>query len=330
VTGPQLERRLRIAMSALIETPPELQLRIFLVSNKTGSRIAWVQHSFISDIPECPVDTLMSAPKQPPQVCQVHVPPLTSTTEGATPYKRRADVEASIARALKQPSSEWVTLAKARGEHHLCDEALAFLVRAARHDDRNVLGSLVDELSRRTSCIAKTFSGGFDPGTTEAIVQKVEIGILESIFAKVPSRQSEFLEIAFKQAVKRRTIKVVATFKQEAMSRVFDVIHSTENESEAEDCQQEFRDERPGPEEIVLSREEAALEPEQIRAARRAVKDARHWEAVVLHYVHGWPLTSTDPQKPCLKRHFGISERQIHNWITQALDSMRSAIGAKR
>lgn len=239
-------------------------------------------------------------------------------------------METAIARGLKQPSSEWIALAKARGEHRLPDEALVFLVRAARHDDRNVLGSLVDELSRRTISIAKMLGGGFDPGTTEAIVQKVEIGVLESIFANVPSRQSEFLEIAFKQAVTRRTINVIATFKKEAMTSALDVNHSSEKTSEAEDYQYEFRDERAGPEEIVLSLEEAALKPEQLRAARRAVKDPRHWEAVVLHYVHGWPLTSTDPQKPCLKRHFGISERQIHNWITQALESMRSAIGAKR
>ena len=272
----------------------------------------------------------MGVPKQLPQVCQVPIPRLISTKQGGAPYERRADVEAAIAEALKQPPSEWVALAKATGEHRIADETLVFLVRAARHDDPNVLGSLVDELSRRISSIAKRFSGGFNPGTIEAIVQKVEISILESIFAKLPSRQSEFLEIAFKQAVTRRTINVVALFKQEAMSGALDVIHSSDNASEAEDSQRDFRDIRPGPEEIVLSLEDAALVPERIRAARRSVKDPRHWEAAVLHYVHGWPLTSTDPHKPCLKRHFGVSERQIYNWITQAMESMRSAIGAKR
>jgi hypothetical protein len=160
------------------------------------------------------------------------------------------------------------------------------------------------------------------------LIEKVQIGILELILAKVPSRQSEFLEIAFKKAVTGRTINVVATFKQEAMSGIIDTLQSSEDNSETEDWAGKFRDKRPGPEEIVLSLENDALEPELIRTARHAVKDRRHWEAVVLHYVQGWPLTSSDPNKPCLERHFGVSARQIHNWITKALESMCSAIGA--
>ena len=61
--------------------------------------------------------------------------------------------------------------------------------------------------------------------------------------------------------------------------------------------------------------------------AVESVKDRRHVDAVILHYVRGWPITDHDPTKPSLERHFGKSGRQIQNWIKSALATMRVAIG---
>jgi hypothetical protein len=267
----------------------------------------------------------MSVPKDPLKVRDVCIPPLKSTKVGGEPYKRRTDVEASIGQALRQPPAEWVAIAKAKGERRLPDEALVYLVRAARHESQDVFGGLVDELCRRLVRASERFAQGFDACATEAIVTKVEIAVIELVLAKTSSRQSEFLEIAFKQAVERRTINAVEKYRHDAMFLATEMTGASGDDTEPDDPIENLKDDEDGPAEILLSLEVKAL----VRIARHAVKNRRHLEAVVLHCLQGWPLSSSDPNKPCLERHFGISARQIHNWITKALECMRSAIGAK-
>jgi hypothetical protein len=267
----------------------------------------------------------MSAPKHPSEAHQVRVPRLTSTTEDGKPYTRRADVEASIAQALRQPPSEWVAIAKAKGEHRLADESLVFLIRAARHESQDVFGGLVHELCRRLVRASERLAQGFDTCDTEAIVTNVEIAVIELVLAKTPSRQSEFLEIAFKQAVENRTINAVEKYHSDAMSMVTDITAASADDPESDDPLENLKDDEDGPVEILFSLEAKSL----VRSAQHAVKDPRHLEALILHCIQGWPLSSSDPEKPCLKEHFGKSSRQIRNWITKALESMRSAIGAK-
>jgi hypothetical protein len=66
-----------------------------------------------------------------------------------------------------------------------------------------------------------------------------------------------------------------------------------------------------------------------MRKAYAAVKDRRHLEAVVLRHVHDWPITDKDPDTPTLAKRYGKSGRQIQNWISDALEAMRTAIGEK-
>jgi hypothetical protein len=58
-----------------------------------------------------------------------------------------------------------------------------------------------------------------------------------------------------------------------------------------------------------------------------AVSDPRHREAVMLHHLHGWPITDKDPETPTLCKHFDMTARQIQNWIRTAFDEMRAAVG---
>ncbi len=103
----------------------------------------------------------MSAPKGPPKARHLLVPPLTSKTENGELYKRRADVEDSIAQVLAQPPSEWVAIATAKGEHRLADEALVFLIRAAGSGLPDVIGGLVS--GRNNPNISSDGASSADP-----------------------------------------------------------------------------------------------------------------------------------------------------------------------
>jgi len=283
----------------------------------------------ISETPDCPVGITMSAPKGPPKARHLLVPPLTSKTENGELYKRRADVEDSIAQVLAQPPSEWVAFATVKGEHRLADEALVFLIRAAGNGLPDVIGGLVHELCRRLIRTAKRLAQGFDVSTTEAIINSVEIEVIELVLTKSPSRQSEFLEIAFKKAVERRTINAVEKYQRDPMSSIIETIRSSEDDHEPIDIVENLADAADGPEKLLLFREAETLKPELLQTAYEAVKDHRHRKAVILHLAYGWPITSIDPNKPCLEKYFGISGRQIQDWIKKALKTMRSATGAK-
>jgi hypothetical protein len=47
---------------------------------------------------------------------------------------------------------------------------------------------------------------------------------------------------------------------------------------------------------------------------------------VILHYQLEWPLSSTDPAKPSLEDYFGVSERQIRNWMKEGRAAIRKAL----
>lgn len=256
------------------------------------------------------------------------VPPLTCSTLDGRPYRRRADVEESILHALERPPAEWPAMASRTGEGHLPDEAVVFLMREIRSNDRDNLGRLVHELGLRIARIAKRHAQGFDRDTTFEIVEKVEKQVIDLILAETPSRQSEFLEIAFQKAVERRTINAVAKRKQAPLPlRAAPVEAREDDDEEPERLTERVPDERPNPEEIVSEFEDLGRRPELVRKALNAVKDPRHRDAVILRYLRNWPITDQDPNKPTLARHFGVSGRQIRNWLNDALKAMRAAIG---
>lgn len=254
------------------------------------------------------------------------IPRLTCSTVGGKSYTRHPDVEAEILRALERPRGDWGAMAEGRSEDRLSNEALVFLIRNSRNGDLDVFGRLVYELSRRTLRIAQRWAQGFDSCTTEEIVRKVDEEIVVSLLTREPCRESEFLEIAFGTAVKRRTIKIVEKHKQDALSRRALSVEISGDPA----VRARVRDKGPGPQGIISELENQARRSALVRIACSALKDRRHLEAVILRHVHGWPITDKDPTVPSLARHFGKSEKQIRNWIKEALETMRAAIGDMR
>jgi len=245
-------------------------------------------------------------------------------------YRRWADVEAEMQRMSRLPQSDWLAEAE-----HLQSETLVFLIRQTRRASQELYGRLVQELSRRMVRIANRWAQGLDEITTEEIVSQVEIKVLQLVLADTPSRQSDFLEGAFGKAVERFTINAVEKHNNSVLGRRGDLVAPVdpENDEEFEEIEGPIElapDDRPGPEAVFLQLQDEARRPELIRKACDAVKDPRRLEAVILHYVDGWPVASRDPNQPDLERHFHASSRQIKRWIAAALKAMRNAVGDEK
>jgi hypothetical protein len=265
------------------------------------------------------------SPSEPISTPFTDVPRLTFSTAGGEPYRRRDDVVKKIIAALEHPRTEWAEMARHKGEKKLPDEALVFLIRKCFDGDRNLFGCLISELTSRTIRIAERWAQGFDPCTTEEIVKKVDDKIIDLLLMQRPSPTSEFLEVAFGNAVRNETLKMVEKFRQDALSRRGGSVELSTDETMAQIPAQNL-----DMDEVIIQLADEVQRSELIRMAQAAVKDSRHLEAVILRHVYGWPFTDSDPNKPSLDRHFKMSGRQIQNWINETLKIMYTAIGDKR
>lgn len=256
------------------------------------------------------------------------VPPLTSRDLKGRPYTRRPGTEDEIRRALASAPATWDDLAKAGPPNRLSSSALVFLIRSVRDSDRNLAGELIQTLNHRILQTARRWCRGFDPMTTEDILDKVLTEMLSRLLALHPTRASEFLEITFERVVKTRTLNQVAKHSK----RIVELSASGSGDSEDGDPREERAEEQitdpsPGPEDIISALTDENHRAALIRKARAAIQDPRHFQALLLRHVHGWPLTASDPLKSSLERHFGKTSRQIQNWINKGIQQMREAIG---
>lgn len=249
--------------------------------------------------------------------------PLTQVTKkDGRPYKRREDIEAQIAEAMAADPSTWDL-------KQLKSESLVYLIRWLwRKNDQKNIGRLIDCLGRRIARIAGDYTSGFNPTVADDFGADIACDISDHIFASTPTRQSEFLEISFRQAVERRAINRRAKLRYRRRHEISESILRTVSTEDGEiGIVAACADDSAGPEEHLLQSEEMRLTPERVRAGLSAITDERHREAVVLRFIEGWPMTDDDPAIPTLKSHFSMSVRQIQNWINTAIYQMRSALG---
>lgn len=249
------------------------------------------------------------------------VAPLTQAKVDGTPYVRFADIEAQILETIATDPQNWSPEA-------LESETLVHLIRwQIERGDERAIGPMFDCLGRRIAEIVADFARGFDSGTTTAIADEIAMNIVELVFAKAPSRKSEFLEVAFKRAVKQRTINKVKSLKKHGVRVISETtLIPKDSTTSGDGIVESFADDAPGPEQLALLAEAARLEPELIRKAYAAIKDERHREAIILHFQR-WPIESDDPQIKTLSTHFDISGRQIRTWLKTAMQEMRTALG---
>jgi hypothetical protein len=193
---------------------------------------------------------------------------------------------------------------------------------------RDVAGPLLKEIGQRTLRHARRKVKWLDPMQAEHVVEKVEYSILLLLLSEEPSRQADFLEIAFAKSVEQRTLDEIRKLKSSTLlghRGEFRPAYGDTDVSEFESKRPLLLapDSRPDPLEIFLKAEDKERVKALVEKASGAMKDPRHLEAVVLHFVHGWPIESKKGI-PDLVSHFGVSARQIRKWIATALKEMRA------
>lgn len=260
----------------------------------------------------------------------MRVVPLTCATEEGKPYVRRQDIEDKICEVLRQPVAAWPSLASRKGTGRLPSEVLVCLITVSQAIDADVFGRLVHELGVRMTRIAVHFVQGFDRDTKDEIIWKVEEEVMDLILSDPPCRQGEYLQIAFRNAIEQRTINMVSKRRQFPLPSRYAPAENSEDGEEQESLTDQIADDGPGPEELTALLQDRARRPGLVAAAKAAVKDPRHLEAVILRYARDWPIYDKDPNVPTLARRFGKSPRQIQNWINDALEAMRAAIGEQK
>lgn len=244
-----------------------------------------------------------------------HVAPLTQRKKDGSQYKRPPDVETEIAEVLATALSTW-SLTKLKSET---------LVHLARwlwsRNDQRMIGKVIDCLGKRIAQIARDFSSGLGKSVADDFATEIaeELNIL--IFTKVANRQSDFLECAFRTAVKCRAINQRAKLRDRLKHEKSESsLPAIDDEGEEIGLVESHKDSELGP-------VEKAMDTERIRRGLAAVSNPLHREAVVLHYLQGWQLTNANKTIPTLSTHFGKSGRQIQNWLTKAIAEMRTALG---
>jgi hypothetical protein len=258
---------------------------------------------------------------------QAVVPPLTSKTRKGEAYVRFADVHDAIAHALLLPKEQWEEWATRRGTTRLPSEALVFLVKHIAGTDKNVFGKLVWELHLRIEKVVKRWALGFDRAHLEELIETVQQKVIGIVLAEPASRQSEFLEIAFNKAVQRHTLNAIEIRKSFLLPMRAPRRTSSENdEEEAESPTDRIRDDSPQVEEIVSMLQDKVQRGVLLGRIKAIVKKPQHYEALLLHYGQGWPLKSIDPAQPSLENYFHRSERQIRNWIGDAIAAIQNAL----
>jgi len=268
------------------------------------------------------VTTLSTRHKPRPAV---RVPPLVSSTTGGKRYERPAHVEAEISKMLSLPQSRWIGEAQ-----NLENETLASLVRKTHLVNDDLCGGLLAELSKRIPALARRRIMDLDDVAAEELVMNVESEIFQVLLAKERSRDSDYLEIAFRQAIDRLTVEAIRKLGRSPMGHRCQIVANPKDEDSVGIKQLEvIPDNGPSPVDTLLNLEADNRLHQLVHKACDAVEDGRHLKAAILHYGHGVPITSTRRGQKSLQREFRKHPRQIKYWIATALEQMRAALGVK-
>lgn len=247
---------------------------------------------------------------------------LTSSSATGKKYSRHAKVIDEIHRVLRLHQSLWIEEAP-----KLKNETIVFLMRLVRRADEHLFHVFFQELCARIVVIARRWACrfGVDKQTTEDIISDAQLKVLELVLAEQPTRQGDFLEIAFGTAVQSRTLNRFRGHKRSAWAHMafIDVKADVDMDDNIERPLELTADDAPNPEANVLMKD-------LIEKAWTAIDDPRILEALVLHFKEGWPIWSKDPNTETVARYLGVRPRQAKSMIEKGLQLMRDAIGEKK
>jgi hypothetical protein len=226
------------------------------------------------------------------------------------PRQRLEAVENEIAGMLPLPHSERVARAP------VCrSETLVYFIRRPDDSSALYLEAFAGEIDKRLVDLADRYVWGLSPDKGQDIVGKVQSEFRQLLLAERPSPSTEFLEIRFAAAVKKRTLQLMNLYLSSPWSRQVYI--------DAPDADDELQqDAGPGPEDMLLNKQ-------LCETALAAITDRRHREAATLHWIEGWPIVSKVQGKRDLVSYFRTTEGRIKEWLKQAMKEMRAALGVE-
>lgn len=234
------------------------------------------------------------------------VRPLTALKANGEPYTRLEVVEIEIGKMLCLHQSEWLALLE-----DLKSETLVYLIREVQQGNKELYGGIFYELHRRIPPLAGRWIRDFDPTMTDLILSNLETVIFDLILNPKGTAQTDCLEVAFGQAVKRRAINMAEKYRNDPMARRGEI---------AEDA-------HSLPEQEVGEAGRPTLDPELLQKAYEKVKDPEDLKMFKLYYVEGVPIQSSDPEADSLMRRTGAGRGKIQYRLDRTMKIIRKVLG---
>jgi hypothetical protein len=218
---------------------------------------------------------------------------------------------------MRRHQSEWIPEAP-----NLKSETIVFLMFLVRRAEEQLFYELFQELCKRIARIARRGASIYhlDADVAQAIVEEVEFKVLELVLADTPCRQSEVLEFAFGQAVKRRALDRSRKHTNSMQAHLSWIdVPSDYDDSAADKAIEPLElkpDSRPSP-------EATAIKNVLLEKAWAVIDDPRIYQAMFLHHYEGWPIHA-------LMEFFGATRRHVKYMLEKGLGQMRDAIGERK
>jgi hypothetical protein len=207
-------------------------------------------------------------------------------------------------------------------------EAQIYFIRNSDPKSRAFYDRLFQQLAGRAGRVIHKAFRGLDRSDAKELAMQVESRVMQLILDTKPSPAAELLEIRFDQAVEAIAIDALRVYMRSPMGalRGQPAIQLEDEGAEIERPLEVFLAGGPGPEDVLLVLREQERRHQLLRKACQAVPDRRHLKAAILHWGYDWPITSRNRNERSLTRHFGVSERQMHRWLDNAMKAMRAAL----
>lgn len=235
------------------------------------------------------------------------------------PYERHPKTEDNIAELLPLPHAQ-----RAEQAPFALTETLVYLIRRADSKSGPYYDALCAEISKRLVGQAEYYTRELPEPKASDIVMKVQSDFERILFAEHGSARTDFLEVAFALAVKKRTLQLVNLYLSSPWTQQS---KAAADDEESDRELQGIPEKGPGPEGALLDKEEQALGMEMCKTALGAIQNPLLREAARLYWIDGWPVVSKIRGEDDLVGYLRKSEAQIRRGLKQAMQEMRAALG---
>lgn len=237
------------------------------------------------------------------------------------PRQRPKTVENDIADMLPLPHSERAAKAPVA-----LNETLVYFIK--RGDNKSGLyhDAFVAEIDTRLVNLADRYVRRLPQVTAEDIVTKVQGEFLQLILEEPASATTEFLEVAFALAVKKRTLQLVNLYLASPWSQRGYAAAERDDAEITERELQRIPDDGLGPEGALLHKEDQALCKERCEQALAAITDPVDQEIATLHWLEGFPIVSRVRGERDLVTRYRTTRGRIEWRLQRGMKQMRAAL----